>query len=119
MMTEQKRVQYLYDELVKGLVVLSLPAQEQLEIHGADSAGTVMAVELDTYYRVQRSVYEQHNLLTPEAGRLLDELDGIFRTHTGPEGAIFRNGVHTHPAWADIRSLAAACLKAMGQEGTG
>lgn len=116
--TEKALAVRQFDELVKTLIVLSAPADRQKEICGYGCPGDDMANDFDEYYTQARNLYVEHDLLTSEQLKVLDELDRYLEGRSGQWNAEFwqePSSLTSHPDWESIRGLANACLVGLGK----
>ncbi|MEI6950409.1 hypothetical protein V9K67_24720 [Paraflavisolibacter sp. H34] len=112
-------VQYLFDELVKHLIVLSLDKDDQTELFRHGPSGYALGVELDTYYTLQKRHYLRHSLLNEEQVGQMDKLEEYVQKRMGKAHKSFWDKAPRHPGWDKVRLLARDCLKALEKEDWG
>ncbi|MBC3541087.1 hypothetical protein ACFSC6_06670 [Rufibacter sediminis] len=119
MSEEEELVSKLFDELIKHLIVLSLPADYQKEYIGGGHTGDELALDFENCYVLQKEQYLSQGLINQEQLSLLDTLDDLFYERSGQEHLDFWEGVKTHSDWIQVRELAKGCLTALGKQDYG
>ena len=94
-----------------ALVVLALPADEQVTANGPGC----VACDLDLDFDHARSVAVGNAPdLTDEQRGLLDQIEAVLRSKQPPDYECFNPAVLRRPVWQELRVLAAAALRAFG-----
>ena len=119
MASSDQHSRFLFRELVKHLIVLSLPAHVQKEIYPGSGLGNFLHVELDTYYALQKERYREHGLLDEAQSEQLHALEHYLNMqwNTGPDA--FREEAPDHPGWEAVRQEAKNCLEALHKQAYG
>lgn len=119
MKAEKEQVQSLFDELVKHLIVLSLPAEYQREYIGLGHTGDELAIDFDNYYTSRKEQYLKEGFINHEQSDLLDKLDSFFEERSGGHHEEFWEDVDSHSDWQKVRMKAKECLAALGKQDYG
>jgi len=115
MTEEEKQVQRLFDNLIKHLIVLLLPADYQKEYFGFGHIGDELALEFENYYTLQKEQYLKYGLINQEQKVILDSLNTFFEERSGKEHEEFWEGVKNHSDWEIVRKLAKNSLELLGK----
>jgi len=119
MKAEKEQVQKLFDELIKHLVVLSLPAEYQMEYIGLGDKGDELAFGFDNYYTSHKEQYLKEGFIHHEQAVLLDKMDSFFEERSGEHYEDFWEGVDIHSDWEKVRRKAKECIAALGKQDYG
>ncbi|GGK86942.1 hypothetical protein ACD591_19790 [Rufibacter glacialis] len=119
MSEEEELVRKLFDELIKHLIVLSLPADYQKEYIGGGDTGDELALDFENYYILQKEQYLKYGLINHEQESQLDSIEAFFDERSGQEHLDFWEGVKTHSDWIKVREWAKECLEALGKQDYG
>lgn len=115
---EENQILWNYCELVKHLVILSIPAEEQKEIMGYGTVTEEMAIDFDCSFAPYSQNYVDKQLLTEEQQRMLELLNTFFddRTGNGRPGFWDDDCLGSHPDWDKVREMAKDILTEMGYD---
>jgi hypothetical protein len=104
----------LWQQLLRtALVVLSLPADEQLRVNGPGC----VACDLDHDFDHARTVaLGNASDLTDEQRRLLDRIEATLRSKQPPDYECFNPAVLQRRVWQELRVQATEALRAFGWE---
>ena len=111
-MNENQLLEWQFDELVKTLIVLSYPADKQIEAMGLGQVADEMALDFENYYSNLYPEYIQRKWITTDQKIALDKLDQFLRKKSGKKNFTFweNSQLSIHPDWEKIRKMAKEIL---------
>jgi midasin (ATPase involved in ribosome maturation) len=115
---EQDFIPWHFDELIKTLLLLSKPAEEQIRLTGLGQTGTDLAEDFDWHYTKSISDFRKKDLIDAQQEAVLNTLQQFIVARYVPENSDFWEDdelLSTHPDWEEIRKLANHCLVALGK----
>lgn len=108
----------IFENLQITVVILSLPAEEQIKAMFGGKVGDELLVDFETYYCENRERLTTAGRLTPREAEVLEELNAAFPTEgqDSLEVGFYADQQHlfTHPLWEVIRNKAKAAREEMG-----
>ncbi|MCR2804272.1 hypothetical protein [Paenibacillus soyae] len=100
-------VQYHYSELIKSLITLAAPAENQKYIKGYGHVGDDMIIEFDSHYNLGMTVYYLNiGLFSDKQLQKLDDYDKFLDKKCGEQELDFFTDfdqLKSNPVWEDIR----------------
>lgn len=116
-------IKYRYEEMIKTLILLGMPAEKQIEYSGEMVPfGDDIVNDFDVYYTHSKNKFLEHDLLTNKQVEQLDNLDNFLEKKSGEKFIDFwtdNSILKTHPDWQKIRELARDCLVILGKNDCG
>jgi hypothetical protein len=115
-MKDKKLLKWKFDELIKNLIVISFPANKQIEICGIGHPGDDIANDFDTYFNLSKFEYIKNNLLNDEQILELEKIDNFFNERSGKNNDGFWDNLESNSDWQILRQMAANCLKILKKD---
>src|ERR1700722_11042531 len=101
--------------LCEALVILALPAEEQVRANGP---GCVACDLLNDFDHARNVAIGNNSLLSDSQRKILNAIDEVIGSMLGPDFECFNNEVLHRPVWQRLRELAADALRRLGWEGS-
>lgn len=109
-----------FKELIKNLIILSLPVKEQLDIMGYGCIGDEMAIDFGTYYSDRINEYIRNNIIDKEQKKYIDKIEDFFNERGGKDEYmgfwLDNEELSTNSDWDKIRDMAKECLKVLKKD---
>ncbi|MCB9349650.1 MAG: hypothetical protein H6573_19375 [Lewinellaceae bacterium] len=107
---------YYFEELQKMVVILSSPADAQIEAMGYGNVGEEMAIDFNMSYPDKKAELTEAGLITKAEVAALEELDASFPDSKVVDEDFWfdQQRLYTDPYWEIIRNKAMAARTAMG-----
>lgn len=109
------KLDHTFNEFLKTLISMSLPASRQNELYGLGMIGDELAIDFGDYYQEFKNHYLEHELLTKTEVIKLDQISQFLHERSGEKFIDFWSSVE-HPDWAKVRIMAQECLQVMKKE---
>ncbi|TLX51534.1 hypothetical protein CWC31_05155 [Pseudoalteromonas ruthenica] len=108
-------VNYHFEETLKLLVILSLPAEKQIEAFGFGNTEEEIAIDYEQHYKENELKFIEHGLITNEQASLLSKIDSFFEVRSNTDNDAFWSGIENHSDWGILRTMASNSLGALGK----
>lgn len=116
-------LKYKFEELIKTLILLGMPAEKQIEYSGdLIPFGDDIVNDFDVYYTHSKNELLENNFLNHKQVEIIDRLDNFFEKKSGEDFIDFwtdNSILKTDPDWKKIRELAKECLMVLGKNDCG
>ena len=98
-------VYYNFSELIKTLIIISYPANEQIQAIGFGAVADEMVLDFDNYYALQKDNYIKYGLINLEQKALLDDLNLLFEEYSAGNNPDFWDDykLGQNPDWDIVR----------------
>jgi len=99
-------IMYHFEEFIKALITLSLPAEKQIHIIGIGHTGDEMVIDFDTFYREHIDYYIKEGLISTKQAVLSEAFDNFLEAqclNQPPEFFLDRKVLKESQVWEDIR----------------
>jgi len=97
-----------YTELLKTIIVMTLPADNQIEILGVACPGADLSIEFNIYYSEMKSQYYENKLLNSDEIVEFDKLESFFKERVDNSDFLFN--FPSHPDADILNKMANNCL---------
>lgn len=118
-MNDFERVEFNFDELIKTILILSLPAKKQLEVMGFGNIGDEMAIDFGTYYNDCIDEFLEKNFINKNQKVYLDKINKFLDDRGGNDEYLDfwldKEQLSIHPDWETIRKMAKNALKVLNK----
>jgi hypothetical protein len=96
-LSEKQVLDWQFEELLKTLIIFTLPAEKQIEANGYGCVGDDLVVDFDSYYCCIKDVLLVKGYITQAQASSLDAFDTLLSKYTG---------AHYYDFWCDPVRLA-------------
>jgi len=115
-----ENINWQFEELVKTLIIMTLPLVEQKEAYGIGILADEMLEDFYTFYTLNKTRLQQSKLIKKEAIMLLNEIDSLTdKWSDEKEEAFFLDMEQYDQEWDSLRELAGDALNQLGMKGAG
>lgn len=112
---DRKQVESYFQELIKAIISLSLPAEKQREIHGFGFAGEEMVQEFRNLFLPFKDLYHEHRIVNDGQMPFLETLNTLLEEKAASEPEEFWDQLESAGEWNRIRNMAIESLSALGK----
>ena len=113
---ETDNIKWQFQELIKTLIALSLPAEKQIEIYGIGLAGDEMLEDFHSYYVLIKSSLIERGFVTSDAEQILNQIDSFTDKLSDEKEEDFWDELDIHEEWQELRTMAKNALISIGMD---
>ncbi|MEO1628710.1 MAG: hypothetical protein AAFV25_26415, partial [Bacteroidota bacterium] len=100
-----------FDELIKTLIVMSLPLEKQREFYGLGVIADEMMLDFESHYTLNKDRFAQTEWINEAAKKQLDEIDALTEAWSAEKEEDFWFDMEKHPSdWDVLRQKASRAL---------
>ncbi|WP_069997172.1 hypothetical protein [Cellulosilyticum sp. I15G10I2] len=106
-------IEFLYEEFIISLVVMSLPGERQCQIVGYGCVGDEILLDFDHYYNDFKDIYFENGYLDLHQIEILDNFKEYLKKFDNLDEEFYwdHNQIINHPNWEELRIKTSALIQ--------
>jgi hypothetical protein len=113
---EADNLLWQFEELIKTLIAMTLPLEEQVNFYGIGATADEMLIDFDTYFTLNKLEFIERGVINDESKRLLDDIDSLTDRWSSEKEESFWFEMEKHQnEWDILREKAKAALTKMNK----
>ncbi len=116
---EKDNIRWQFNELIKTLIAISLPADKQRQIYGIGLVGDEMVEDFYTYFTLIKDSLIERGFINQSAQTILDQIDNYTDVLSNEKNEDFWDEIEIHEEWEKLRTMAKEALINLEKENLG
>ena len=109
---ETDNLLWQFEEMIKTLIALTLPLDEQINFYGVGATADEMLEDFYSFYVLNKDRFLKRELITAEAKKQLDDIDSLTDKWTEEKDDVFWFEMEKHQDdWNILREKSKSVLK--------
>jgi len=114
---ETDNLLWLFEEMIKNLIALTLPLDEQINFYGVGATADEMLEDFYSFYVLNKDRFLERELITEESKKQLDDIDSLTDKWTEEKDQEFWFEMEKHQGdWDILREKAKVVLKLLNKD---
>lgn len=115
-LAEDDNLEWQFDELLKTLIAMSLPSDEQKIVYGIGATADEMLNDYYSFYTLIKERLSEEKFINPKSEALLDEIDDFTNKLSNEKDEEFWYQMDRQEEWELLRQMSKSALKALNKE---